>query len=177
MDDNDVSLPRATLTKIVKDHLPAEMRCASDAMDMLMECCTEFIQLLSSESNELATKDHKSTITPEHVMRALQQLGFDEWAAEVKASHEEFKEEAKKAPKFSSRKTKADLEGLTDEQQIELQRRMFAEARARSMNMDAQAEANVQAALVQQQQVAAALTAAHAQTAAAAADDTEDYDD
>jgi hypothetical protein len=25
---------------------------------------TEFIQLLSSESNELATKDHKSTITP-----------------------------------------------------------------------------------------------------------------
>jgi hypothetical protein len=31
----------------------------------------------------------------EHVMRALQQLGFDEWAAEVKASHEEFKEEAK----------------------------------------------------------------------------------
>jgi hypothetical protein len=32
--------PAATLTKIVKDHLPAEMRCASDAMDMLMECCT-----------------------------------------------------------------------------------------------------------------------------------------
>lgn len=65
MEDNDVSLPRgahssstvmpactagscadlftcpaATLTKLVKDHLPAEMRCASDAMDMLMECCT-----------------------------------------------------------------------------------------------------------------------------------------
>jgi len=28
-------------------------------------------------------------------MRALQQLGFDEWAVEVRASHEEFKEEAK----------------------------------------------------------------------------------
>jgi hypothetical protein len=64
--------------------------------------------------------------------------------------------------------------------QIDLQRRLFAEARARSMNMDAQAEANVQAALFQQQQVAAALTAAHAQTAAAAeaaGDDSEDYDD
>jgi hypothetical protein len=31
----------------------------------------------------------------DHVVRALQQLGFDEWATEVRASHEEFKEEAK----------------------------------------------------------------------------------
>jgi hypothetical protein len=28
-------------------------------------------------------------------VRALQQLGFDEWAAEVRATHEEFKQEAK----------------------------------------------------------------------------------
>lgn len=30
----------------------------------LMLCRAEFIQLLSSEANDLATKDHKSTITP-----------------------------------------------------------------------------------------------------------------
>jgi hypothetical protein len=30
----------ATLTKLVKDYLPSELRCASDAMDMLLECCT-----------------------------------------------------------------------------------------------------------------------------------------
>jgi hypothetical protein len=35
-----LSCPAATLTKLVKDCLPAELRCASDAMDMLMECCT-----------------------------------------------------------------------------------------------------------------------------------------
>lgn len=66
--------------------------------------------------------------------------------------------------------------------QIELQRRLFAEARARSMNMDAQAEANVQAAMYQQQQIGAAITGAHASTTAAAAaaaatdDEAEDYD-
>jgi hypothetical protein len=32
----------------------------------------EFIQLVSSEANEVATKEHKSTIVPEHVMKALQ---------------------------------------------------------------------------------------------------------
>jgi hypothetical protein len=50
------------------------------------------------------------------------------------------------APKLAKRKTMAELEGLTEAEQIEMQRRLFAEARARSMNLDAQAEANVQAA-------------------------------
>jgi len=58
--------------------------------------CAEFIQLLSSEANELAMGDNKSTITPEHVVRALRQLGFDEWAEDVQQSYENFKTEAKR---------------------------------------------------------------------------------
>lgn len=57
---------------------------------------TEFVQLLSSEANELATADNKSTITPEHVVRALQQLGFSDWADDVRAHNEHFKAEAKR---------------------------------------------------------------------------------
>ena len=51
-------------------------------------------------------------------------------------------------------------------------------ARARSMNMDAQAEANVQAAMFQQQQLAAAA-AAEGAAARTAAEDTgeDDFDD
>eukprot|EP00882_Tetradesmus_deserticola_P009821 GHRQ01010378.1.p2 GENE.GHRQ01010378.1~~GHRQ01010378.1.p2 ORF type:complete len:122 (+),score=61.79 GHRQ01010378.1:400-765(+) len=118
MEENDVSLPRATLTKMVKELLPHDMRCAAECMDMLMDCCTEFIQLLSSEANELAMADQKSTITPEYVTRALQQLGFEEWAEQVKTSHEQFKAEAKQAPKLANRKTKAELEGMTEDEQV-----------------------------------------------------------
>ncbi|KAF6259690.1 histone-fold-containing protein [Scenedesmus sp. NREL 46B-D3] len=152
MEENDVSLPRATLTKMVKELLPQDMRCAAECMDMLMDCCTEFIQLLSSEANELAMAEQKSTITPEYVTRALQQLGFEEWADDVKHSHEQFKAEAKQAPKLANRKTKAELEGMTEDEQIEMQRRLFAAARARSLNVDALAEANVQAAYGAMQQ-------------------------
>ncbi len=35
----------------------------------------EFIQLLSSEANEVASKDQKNTIQPDHVVRALQVRG------------------------------------------------------------------------------------------------------
>lgn len=55
----------------------------------------EFIQLLSSEANELASKDNKSTITPAHVERALNQLGFEEWAKDVKTYFEEYKRDQK----------------------------------------------------------------------------------
>ena len=39
--------------------------------------CSEFIQLLSSEANEVATKEKKNTIQPEHVISALKELGFE----------------------------------------------------------------------------------------------------
>lgn len=55
----------------------------------------EFIQLLSSESNEVATREGRSIIHPDHVMRALTELGFQEFVGEVNAALHTFKEETK----------------------------------------------------------------------------------
>eukprot|EP00878_Enallax_costatus_P004900 GHUV01005155.1.p1 GENE.GHUV01005155.1~~GHUV01005155.1.p1 ORF type:complete len:175 (+),score=62.13 GHUV01005155.1:429-953(+) len=168
MEESDVSLPKATITKMVKEMLPADMRCATECMDMLMDCCTEFIQLLSSEANDLAGKDNKSTITPVHVERALDQLGFEEWARDVKQHHEEYKKDQKEAPKLANRKTKAEIEGLTEDEQIEMQRRLFAAARERSRNLDQIAVENVQAAYAVYQQQSIDPEQAAAAAAAAA---------
>jgi histone H3/H4 len=62
----------ATMTKIIKEMLPADVRVARDAQDLLIECCVEFINLISSESNEVCNKEDKRTIAPEHVLKALQ---------------------------------------------------------------------------------------------------------
>ncbi|WZZ37942.1 hypothetical protein YC2023_034201 [Brassica napus] len=62
----DASLPKATMTKIIKEMLPADVRVARDAQDLLIECCVEFINLISSESNEVCNKEDKRTIAPEH---------------------------------------------------------------------------------------------------------------
>ncbi|EMS60245.1 Protein Dr1-like protein [Triticum urartu] len=68
----DVSLPKSTMTKIIKEMLPPDVRVARDTQDLLVECCVEFINLLSSESNDVCSRDDKKTIAPEHVIRALQ---------------------------------------------------------------------------------------------------------
>ncbi|KAG2425532.1 hypothetical protein HXX76_013576 [Chlamydomonas incerta] len=141
---------------MIKDLLPPDMRCANDTVEMVIACCTEFIQLLSSESNEVATREGRSIIHPDHVMRALTELGFQDFVGEVNATLHTFKEETKTAHsrKADLRKTGAEQAGLTEEEQIALQQQMFAAARAQSMTTS---------------EVAASMTASYDRMAMAAA--------
>ncbi|KAH1254165.1 Protein Dr1 [Glycine max] len=131
----DASLPKATMTKIIKEMLPPDVRVARDAQDLLIECCVEFINLVSSESNEVCNKEERRTIAPEHVLKALgtlickKVLGFGEYIEEVYAAYEQHKletmQDSLKGAKWSNRAE------MTEEEALAEQQRMFAEARAR----------------------------------------------
>ncbi|XP_061365181.1 protein Dr1 homolog [Gastrolobium bilobum] len=125
----DASLPKATMTKIIKEMLPPDVRVARDAQDLLIECCVEFINLVSSESNEVCNREDKRTIAPEHVLKALEVLGFGEYIEEVYAAYEQHKNETMhdtlKSGKWSNGAE------MTEEEALAEQQRMFAEARAR----------------------------------------------
>jgi hypothetical protein len=63
-----------------------------DARDLLIECCVEFITLISSEANEISEKESKKTIACEHITKALEQLGFGDYVPgimEVASEHKE----------------------------------------------------------------------------------------
>ncbi|KAK7388797.1 hypothetical protein VNO78_23624 [Psophocarpus tetragonolobus] len=125
----DASLPKATMTKIIKEMLPPDVRVARDAQDLLIECCVEFINLISSESNEVCNREDKRTIAPEHVLKALQVLGFGDYIEEVYAAYEQHKletmQDSLKGGKWSNGAEMSEEEALAEQQ------RMFAEARAR----------------------------------------------
>ncbi|KAG9450059.1 hypothetical protein H6P81_010024 [Aristolochia fimbriata] len=127
----DVSLPKATMFKIIKEMLPPDVRVARDAQDLLVECCVEFINLISSESNEVCSREEKRTIAPEHVLKALEVLGFGEYIEEVYAAYEQHKLETLDSPKGG--KWNGGVE-MTEEEALAEQQRMFAEARARMNN-------------------------------------------
>lgn len=65
--DDEVTIPRAALNKMMKEILP-HVRVAADARELILNCCTEFIQLISSEANDICNKQSKKTISPEHVL-------------------------------------------------------------------------------------------------------------
>jgi histone H3/H4 len=83
--NDDLSLPKATVQKIINEILAHDpgMPFARETRDLLIECCVEFITLISSEANEIAEKDAKKTIACEHVTTALEQLGYPDYVPEI----------------------------------------------------------------------------------------------
>ncbi|KAF5809307.1 putative transcription factor Hap3/NF-YB family [Helianthus annuus] len=124
----DASLPKATMTKIIKEMLPPDVRVARDTQDLLIDCCVEFINLVSSESNEVCSKEDRKTIAPEHVLKALQVLGFGEYIEDVYAAYEQHKLETMDPVRGGKC---ANVREMTEEEAAAEQQRMFAEARAR----------------------------------------------
>lgn len=75
-DRDEVGLPKATMARAIKDRMPADMRIANDATELIVKCCEEFVRMISTAANQVSEKDKKSTILPEHVLEALEALGF-----------------------------------------------------------------------------------------------------
>lgn len=69
-DDDELSIPRAALNKMIKELVP-NIRVANDSRELILNCCTEFIHLVSSEANEICNKQTKKTISPEHVLAGM----------------------------------------------------------------------------------------------------------
>jgi histone H3/H4 len=78
MADDEISLPKATVGKVIKGFLDGRVSCSSEAQELIVECCLEFIKsflsdsrLISSEANEVSTLANKNVILPEHIIAAL----------------------------------------------------------------------------------------------------------
>ncbi|KAK0508747.1 hypothetical protein JMJ35_009023 [Cladonia borealis] len=128
---DDLSLPKATVQKIINEILSApgdsehSISFGKDARDLLIDCCVEFITLISSEANEIAEREAKKTIATEHIDKALRELGFPEYVREVLASAGEMKESLKTREKKTS---KMDQSGLTQEELLQQQQELFRSA-------------------------------------------------
>lgn len=69
-EDEELTLPRASVNKMIKDALP-NIRVANDVREMIMNCCTEFIHLVSSEANQVCMAQQKKTINAEHLLTGM----------------------------------------------------------------------------------------------------------
>ncbi|WFD44610.1 negative cofactor 2 transcription regulator complex subunit ncb2 [Malassezia psittaci] len=127
-EDEELSLPKATIQKLIQDYLPSDMSCAKDTRDLLIECCVEFIHLVSSEANEACEKDSKKTIAPDHVVKALVDLGFEKYTHEVRDVLNDHKQHQKERERKSSR---FEMSGLTEEELQKQQEQLFAASKAR----------------------------------------------
>ena len=55
----------------------------------------EFIHLVSSEANDICERETKKTISADHVVKALVELGFEDYVQEIQEIAVEHKEQQK----------------------------------------------------------------------------------
>eukprot|EP01111_Echinosteliopsis_oligospora_P008926 TRINITY_DN2519_c0_g1_i1.p1 TRINITY_DN2519_c0_g1~~TRINITY_DN2519_c0_g1_i1.p1 ORF type:complete len:148 (-),score=38.95 TRINITY_DN2519_c0_g1_i1:73-516(-) len=125
--DENLTLPKATVSKLIKEMLPEDVRCSNDTRDLILECCVEFIQLISSEANEVANKENKKTISADHVIKALTALGFEEYIGDVTDVLDKHKSEASEKTKGTRRLENL---GIPPEQLLREQQMLFARAKS-----------------------------------------------
>ncbi|XP_028667286.1 protein Dr1 [Erpetoichthys calabaricus] len=168
--DDDLTIPRAAINKMIKETLP-NVRVANDARELVVNCCTEFIHLISSEANEICNKSEKKTISPEHVIHALESLGFASYITEVKDVLQECKTVALKRRKASSRLENL---GIPEEELLRQQQELFAKARQQQAELAQQEWLQMQQAAQQAQLEAASASGPHQ---AGSSQDEDDEDD
>ncbi|QIW94579.1 hypothetical protein AMS68_000097 [Peltaster fructicola] len=130
---DDLSLPRATVQKIISEVLAAKtggdgaqgMSFAKETRDLLIDCCVEFITMISTEANEIAEKEAKKTIAYEHVTKALDDLGFGEYIPELSNVADMFKTSQVTREKKLS---KIEQSGLSAEELARMQDELFKSA-------------------------------------------------
>ena len=135
MPEDDLSLPKATVAKMITELLPNDMTCTKETRDLVIECCVEFIHLISSEANEICEQESKKTIAPEHIINALKRLGFDTFQDEVEDVLKDHKQQQKDKEKKVS---KFEQSGKTEEELLAEQEALFAASAARMQQQQTQ---------------------------------------
>lgn len=124
----DLSLPKATVQKIIGEILPKDVAVSKDAREAITELSIEFIGLLSTVLNDIAEKEAKKTIASDHVVKALEELDFHNYLDiinRVLSEHKELlKGKEKKNNKFQNL-------GLSEEELLRQQEELFKKSRDR----------------------------------------------
>ncbi|XP_075227060.1 negative cofactor 2beta isoform X1 [Lycorma delicatula] len=141
-EEDELTLPRASINKMIKEILP-QVRVANEARDLVLTCCTEFIHLVSSEANDICNQQMKKTINAEHIFAALDRLGFGDYRAEAEAVLRDCKAVAAKRRRQS---TRLENLGIPEEELLRQQQELFAKAREEQAAADQQQWQQLQAA-------------------------------
>lgn len=132
-DDDDLMLPKATMVKAIKHHVPGSMRIAHDTTDMVMECCNNLIHMITSTANAISEKEKRATIQPEDVLEALRELGFESYLEPLEQALKDWKSERKEARSHKGKNSKAGaVDGMSQEELIRMQQELFQQARDRA---------------------------------------------
>jgi hypothetical protein len=117
------------------------VRVANESRELILNFCTEFIHLISSEANEICNQKNKKTISAEHVLEALNKLGFSDFTKDAVNVLNDCKLAAAKRRRQS---TRLENLGISEEELYEQQQELIRQARLKMNEEFAQTQLGIQ---------------------------------
>ena len=130
--DDDLCIPRSAMYKLIKEIAP-QVRLSGEAKDLVATACNEFIHILATEANNVCEKQSKKLILPDHVLVALDNLGFSEYKEDCVEVMKQMQQEVDKRRKL---RHKFDKSGIPEEELMRQQNLLFAEARQQQQMLE-----------------------------------------
>ncbi|AET39580.1 negative cofactor 2 transcription regulator complex subunit NCB2 Ecym_4545 [Eremothecium cymbalariae DBVPG len=124
----DITLPKATVQKIISEVLDSELTFSKEAREIIIDAGIEFIMILSGMASEMAESEAKKTIAPDHVIKALQELEFEEFIPYLEQILAQHKENQKIRERRDAKFKKS---GLSEEELLQQQEELFRQSRSR----------------------------------------------
>uniref|UniRef100_M4BRT4 Transcription factor CBF/NF-Y/archaeal histone domain-containing protein n=1 Tax=Hyaloperonospora arabidopsidis (strain Emoy2) TaxID=559515 RepID=M4BRT4_HYAAE len=102
------ALPKGSIEKLMREAVGDDVLISKTTIDWVNECAGEFLMLIGQEANKVAegaARKENYRIAHEHVMTALERLGMQRYADEIKERHASVEiETQKKQTRMASRK-------------------------------------------------------------------------
>lgn len=142
-DEESLTIPRAAMNKLIKELVP-DIRVATESRDLILQCCTEFIHLITDKANAICEEEKKKTMSAEHVLEALDQLGLSSYKSEAESVASDCKNKRRR------QSTRLEHLGIPEEELLRQQQELFAKAKAEQARVDQEEWLQMQAAALAQ---------------------------
>jgi len=109
----DLNLPNAVVTRIIKDAIPEGVAVSKEARLAISKAASVFVLYATSCSNNFALKGKRKTINAQDVLSAMEDMEFEQFIEPLQQCQEAFRQEKK--DKISQKKEKAMLASVGED--------------------------------------------------------------
>nr|XP_027219763.1 DNA polymerase epsilon subunit 3-like [Penaeus vannamei] len=113
----DLNLPNAVITRIIKDSLPDGVAVAKEARSAIAKAASVFVLYTTSTANSLAQKNKKKTVSAQDVFNAMKEMEFEKFIEPLQESlevHRKSQQNKKEQKEAKAKAKKAEEEKTPD---------------------------------------------------------------
>ncbi|XP_058836795.1 DNA polymerase epsilon subunit 3 [Topomyia yanbarensis] len=91
----DLNLPNAVVTRLMKEALPSDVKIANETRIALTRATSVFVLYLTSAATGIAQKNKQKSLTVDHVFAGLEEIEFESFIKPLRKDLEKYRKAVK----------------------------------------------------------------------------------